>query len=57
MPPVSQAQRRAMFAAAEGKSKLGIPQKVGQEFEANDHVKGLPQRAPKKRPTLKRRKP
>lgn len=32
MPPVSEAQRRAMFAAAEGHSTLDIPQKVGREF-------------------------
>lgn len=31
-PPVSEAQRKAMFAAAEGKSTLGIPKKVGEEF-------------------------
>jgi len=30
--PASEAQRRAMWAAAEGKSKLGIPKKVGKEF-------------------------
>lgn len=32
MPPVSERQRRAMYAAAEGKSKLGIPKAVGEEF-------------------------
>lgn len=31
-PPVSESQRRAMFAAAEGKSTLGIPKEVGEEF-------------------------
>jgi hypothetical protein len=31
-PPVSEQQRKAMFAAAEGKSTLGIPKKVGEEF-------------------------
>lgn len=31
-PPVSEAQRKAMFAAAEGKSTLGIPKKVGEKF-------------------------
>jgi hypothetical protein len=31
-PPVSEAQRRAMHAAAEGRSNLGIPKKVGEEF-------------------------
>lgn len=32
MPAVSEKQRRAMYAAAEGHSTLGIPQKVGEEF-------------------------
>ena len=32
VPPVSEAQRRAMFAAASGHSTLGIPRKVGEEF-------------------------
>lgn len=32
MPVVSQAQNAAMHAAAEGKSTLGIPKSVGQEF-------------------------
>lgn len=32
MPPVSEKQRRAMYAAAEGKSTLGIPKAVGEEF-------------------------
>lgn len=36
MPPVSEAQRRAMYAAAEGKSTLGIPQSVGKEFIGKD---------------------
>jgi phage-related protein (TIGR01555 family) len=31
-PPVSEAQRRAMEAAAHGHSTLGIPKKVGAEF-------------------------
>jgi hypothetical protein len=31
-PPVSEAQRKAMFAAASGHSNLGIPQQVGEEF-------------------------
>lgn len=31
-PPVSEKQRRAMEAAAHGKSTLGIPKKVGEEF-------------------------
>lgn len=32
MPAVSEKQRRAMYAAAEGKSRLGIPKDVGEEF-------------------------
>lgn len=35
-PPVSEAQRRAMFAAAAGHSTLGIPKKVGEEFVGKD---------------------
>jgi hypothetical protein len=35
-PPVSEAQRRAMFAAAAGNSTLGIPKKVGEEFVGKD---------------------
>lgn len=41
-PPVSEPQRKAMFAAAEGKSTLGIPQKVGEEFVGKPHDDGLP---------------
>lgn len=45
MPIESQAQRRAMYAAKEGKSTLGIPQKVGAEFVAAGPVKGkLPEK-------------
>lgn len=36
MPPVSEAQRRAMEAAAHGHSTLGIPAKVGREFVGKD---------------------
>lgn len=51
MPVVSQQQRAAMYAAAEGHSKLGIPAKVGAEFIATSHgIKHLPKRKkPKKR--------
>src|ERR1700692_3798246 len=31
-PPVSEPQRKAMYTAASGKSTLGIPRKVGEEF-------------------------
>lgn len=34
MPYVSKAQGRAMYAAAEGRSTLGIPKSVGQKFVA-----------------------
>lgn len=35
-PPKSEAQRRAMWAAAEGRSTLGIPKSVGKEFVGKD---------------------
>lgn len=44
MPIVSQAQRGAMFAAAEGKSTLGIPKKVGEEFVKTDKGGKLPEK-------------
>lgn len=45
MPVVSDAQRGAMYAAKEGHSTLGIPQKVGAEFIAASHgIKNLPER-------------
>lgn len=44
MPAVSEAQRRAMFAAAEGKSTLGIPKKVGAEFAKADEGGKLPEK-------------
>jgi hypothetical protein len=47
MPPVSEKQRRAMQAAAHGKSTLGIPQKVGAEFEKADKGGKLPERKSK----------
>ena len=37
MPLVSNAQTRAMYAAKEGHSTLGIPQKVGAEFVTADY--------------------
>ena len=42
MPPKSEAQRGAMYAAASGKSTLGIPKKVGKEFVAADKGGKLP---------------
>lgn len=47
MPPVSEAQRRAMAAAAHDHSTLGIPKKVGKEFIEADRGGRLPKRAPK----------
>lgn len=49
MPNVSQHQREAMAAAAEGRSTLGIPQSVGKEFMAADKGGKLPQYASKQR--------
>ena len=37
MPMESQAQNAAMRAAAEGKSTLGIPKKVGKKFVSASH--------------------
>ena len=36
MPAVSEKQKKAMYAAAEGKSNLGIPTSVGKEFVGKD---------------------
>jgi hypothetical protein len=47
MPPVSEKQRRAMRAAASGKSTLGIPAKVGKEFSQADKGGKLPKRKSK----------
>jgi len=51
VPVVSEAQRRAMAAAAHGNSTLGIPAKVGKEFiAATPKGKKLPARTPKSKP-------
>ena len=42
-PPVSQAQRAAMHAAAEGDSTIGISAKVGKEFAEKDPGGKLPE--------------
>jgi hypothetical protein len=42
-PPVSEAQRKAMFAAKAGNSTLGIPQSVGKEFANADPGGKLPE--------------
>lgn len=44
-PPVSEAQRRAMEAAAHGNSNIGIPEKVGAEFAKADPGGKLPETA------------
>lgn len=46
-PPVSEAQRKAMHAAAGGKSTLGIPQSVGKEFAEADPGGTLPEKKAK----------
>jgi hypothetical protein len=53
-PSVSEAQRLAMQAAAHGKSTLGIPKKVGQEFAAADARKR--KKGPFRLPVTKRTK-
>lgn len=48
MPYVSEQQRKAMYAAAEGKSNIGIPKKVGKEFvKAGPASDKLPKRVKK----------
>lgn len=45
MPAKSQQQLKAMYAAAEGRSTLGIPASVGKEFvQATPKGKTLPKR-------------
>lgn len=46
MPPVSRQQEKAMYAAAEGHSTLGIPQEVGKEFVGADSEESKPVPAP-----------
>lgn len=41
----SESQRRAMYAAKDGKSNIGIPKKVGAEFAAADEGGKLPEKA------------
>jgi hypothetical protein len=49
MPIKSKAQQGAMYAAAAGKSTLGIPKKVGKEFvKAGLASKNLPQKVTKR---------
>ena len=44
MPNESEAQRKAMAAAAAGDSTLGIPKKVGADFMKADPGGKLPER-------------
>jgi hypothetical protein len=55
MPIVSEAQRKAMYAASEGRSTLGIPKAVGKEFVAAGPASArLPQhKAPPKKHAAK----
>lgn len=49
MPYKSKDQQAAMYAAAAGKSTLGIPKKVGKEFvKAGPAQKNLPQKVAKR---------
>lgn len=52
MPMKSEAQRRAMQAAAHGKSTIGIPEKVAKEYVAADKGGKLPE----KKKTIKKKK-
>lgn len=57
MPPVSQAQRRLMYAAASKKKGAGgVSQEVAKEFVAADKPGKLPEKkAPKKMRDMYRR--
>ena len=49
MPMKSDDQRKAMYAAAAGKSTLGIPKKVGKEFvKAGKAKPNLPNKVQKR---------
>jgi hypothetical protein len=49
MPIKSAAQQNAMYAAAAGKSTIGIPKKVGKEFvKAGKAQTNLPQKVIKR---------
>ena len=45
MPPKSESQRKAMRAAAAGKSTRGIPKSVGKKFSSSDPGGKLPAKA------------
>jgi hypothetical protein len=55
MPSMSQKQHNAMMAAAGGKSTIGIPKKVGQDFAAADKGKKFPAASVSK--SLRKKKP
>ena len=58
MPIVSQAQQRAMYAAAAGNSNVGIPKSVGQDFVAAGPAGGSFAKLPaKKSPSKKKMGP
>ena len=49
MPIKSEQQMKAMYAAAAGKSTIGIPKKVGKEFvKAGPASNKLPNKVPKR---------
>jgi hypothetical protein len=52
MPPVSERQRKAMWAAASGKSTIGIPKSVGKEFASADTGGKLPETKKSRRAAL-----
>jgi hypothetical protein len=53
MPPVSEAQRRLMWAAANKKGGVdGVPQSVGKEFAKADPGGKLPAKKKSRRETL-----
>lgn len=54
MPPVSEAQRRLMWAAANKKGGVGgVPQKVGKDFAKADPGGHLPKKAKATKPKAK----
>ena len=54
MPPVSEAQRRLMYAAASKKGGAGgVPQSVGKDFAQADAPGKLPEHKKKKRSLYK----
>lgn len=56
MPPVSEAQRRLMQAAAHTKGGVGgVSQKVGKEFASADKGGKLPQRKTASKPSSRKR--